>query len=313
MQKNSLYDIIIVGAGPAGMSAAVNAASEGLNTLVIESEDKVGGQAKHSSRIENYMGFPSGLTGPQLMSRAHNQAVKFGAEFRTGVSATRLGIEGKFRTLSLSDGTQVVGLSALLANGLQWRKLEAPGVAEYEGHGVFYGLNMDKAHEYEGKRVVIVGGANSAGQAANWLSQFAESITLVIRDKDLGSMSEYLSNRVKAAKNIEVLYGAEVTSVAGADDKVTEVTIAPPVGGHVLKTDALHIFIGAVPRTGWLTGQCKLDEYGFVVAPEFQTSCAGVFAAGDIRSGSTKRIAASVGDGSTVVSRIHGYLASLKH
>jgi thioredoxin reductase (NADPH) len=294
------------------MSAAVNAASEGLSTLVIETEDKVGGQAKHSSRIENYMGFPSGLTGPQLMSRSHHQAVKFGAEFRTGVSATRLGIEGKFRTVSLSDGSEVIGLAVLLANGLQWRKLEAPGIAEYEGSGVFYGLNMDKAHEYEGKRIVIVGGANSAGQAANWLSQFAEKVVLVIRNKNLLAMSDYLSQRVVSSHNIEVLYGTEVTSVAGQNGKLTTVTVAPPVGGHVIKADALHVFIGALPRTGWLNGACELDENGFVKAVEYQSSCPGVFVAGDIRSGSVKRIAAGVGDGSTAVSRIHGYLSTLK-
>lgn len=317
MNQTAFADLVIVGAGPAGLSAAVNAASEGLSTYVIESEDKVGGQAKHSSRIENYLGFPNGLTGPQLMSRAFNQAKRFGAKFHTGASAVGLTLDGHYRTVELSDGTKLISKAVLLTNGLQWRKLEAPGVEEYMHKGVNYGLDMDKAHEFTGKRVVVVGGANSAGQAATWLAQFAETVTILVRDLDLRKMmSEYLVTKIEHAKNIRVMVDTQVVSVLGDEQQLTVVkvnNISDPSEAHAedLKAAGLFIYIGAVPRTVWLNGACKLDDKGFVVTEDFHTSCSGVFAAGDIRAGSTKRIAAGVGEGSAAVSRIHAYLATL--
>lgn len=311
MERQTIYDLIIVGAGPAGLSAAINGASEGLRVLVLEAEDKVGGQAKHSSRIENYAGFPSGVTGPKLMSRLHTQATKFGAEF-LHATATKLGVEGKFRTVELSDGTSVVGFSVLLANGLQWRRFEAPGAEEYQNKGVAYGLNMDVAHIYEDQQVAVIGGANSAGQAAMWLSQFATTVTLIVRAANLNQMSEYLSERVLKQHNIVVKYDSEVTAIGGDGEKVTSITVFPPIGGEVDPMDGVFIFIGAVPRTAWLNGACKLDEHGFVSAKEHMTSCKGIFAAGDIRSGSVKRVAASAGEGAQVIPRIHAYLAEVR-
>lgn len=312
MERQIIYDLIIVGAGPAGLSAAINGASEGLKVIVLEAEDKVGGQAKHSSRIENYAGFPSGVTGPRLMSRLHTQATKFGAQFSYGVSATKLGVEGKFRTVELSNGTTVVGLCVLLANGLQWRKFEAPGTEEYQGKGVNYGLNMDLAHLYKGQHVAVVGGANSAGQAALWLSQFATDVTMIVRAPNLDQMSEYLSVRVLKVPNIHLKYGSEVTAINGDGEKLQSITVFPPIGGEVDPMDGLFIFIGAVPRTAWLNGACKLDEHGFVLAKDYATSCKGIFAVGDIRSGSVKRVAASAGEGSSVIPRIHSYLAEIR-
>jgi thioredoxin reductase (NADPH) len=310
-------DLVIVGAGPAGLSAAMNSASEGISTVVIEAEDKVGGQAKHSSRIENYLGFPNGLTGPQLMSRAYTQAKRFGAKFITGVNATGLTIDGHYRTVSLSNDSKIIGKAVLLAQGLQWRKLEAPGVEEYIHKGVFYGLNMDSAYEFKDKKVTVVGGANSAGQAALWLAKFAERVSLVVRSTSLGTnLSAYLLARIEQTKNITVLLDSEVTSATGNGEVLQSITI----NSHALpsedkattvKTDGLFVFIGAIPRTAWLQGACELDSLGFINTSDYQTSCLGVFAAGDIRSGSVKRIAASAGEGSMVVSRIHAYIATL--
>lgn len=312
MEIQTIYDLIIVGAGPAGLSAAINSASEGLSVMLLEAEDRVGGQAKHSSRIENYAGFPSGVTGPHLMSRLLTQVKKFKANVEYNVSATKLGMEGKFRTVELSNGKSVVGLSVLLANGLQWRQFEAPGASEYLGRGVSYGLNMDIAHLYKDKRVAVIGGANSAGQAALWLAQYATEVLLIVRAGNLDQMSEYLSARILKVPSIHVKYGSKVTSIAGDGNKVTNVTIFPPVGGETDPVNGVHIFIGAVPRTGWLNGSCKLDEHGFVIAKDYATSCKGVFAVGDIRSGSVKRVAASAGEGAQVIPRIHAYLAEVR-
>lgn len=314
--KTKFFDVVIVGAGPAGLSAALNAASEGLSTVVVEAEDKVGGQAKHSSRIENYLGFPNGLTGPQLMSRAYTQSKRFGAEFITGTNVVALNLEGHYRVVELSNGAKLIGKAVLLANGLQWRKLEAPGLEDYVNHGVFYGMNMDSAHEYVGKHVVIVGGANSAGQAATWLAKFAEDVTMLVRGASIEeTMSNYLVSRIKSTGNIKVLVHHEVTSATGNGTQIQTVTVNdasnPVETTRTLKVDGLFIFIGAIPRTAWLNGSCELDQNGFVIAQDYHTSCAGVFAAGDIRSGSIKRIAASAGEGSAAVSRIHGYLATL--
>lgn len=317
MTPTQFADLVIVGAGPSGLSAAMNASSEGITTVVIEAEDKVGGQAKHSSRIENYLGFPNGLTGPQLMSRAYTQAKRFGAKFITGVDATGLAIDGHYRTISLSNDTKIIAKTVLLAQGLQWRKLEVPGVEDYTHKGVFYGLNMDNAYEFKDKKVVVVGGANSAGQAAVWLAKFAEKVNLVIRSGSIfEGMSQYLVSRVQQTKNIAVLTDSEITSATGNGEALQSITInshtAPSEDKAVtLKTDGLFVFIGAIPRTAWLQGACELDPLGFIVTNDYHTSCLGVFAAGDIRSGSVKRIAAAAGEGSMVVSRIHAYIATL--
>jgi thioredoxin reductase (NADPH) len=311
--NHQFADLTIIGAGPAGLSAAVTASSEGLKTVVIESEKILGGQAKQSSRIENYLGFPNGLTGPQLMSRAANQAKRFHTTFMMGVSAAKLDIDGRYRTITLSNGEIVISQAVLLANGLQWRHLEAPGADEYIGKGVYYGLDMDRAYEFKDKHVFVVGGANSAGQAAMWLSRYAEHVNLVIRGSDMGQMSQYLVERLaKNRDKISILYKSEITSVIGDSEHMRSVTIK--MGDEVSQQNAngLFIFIGATPRTAWLNGACEVDEHGFIIAKEYETSCMGVFAAGDIVKDSTKRIATAVGAGAAAVAKIHGYLASLK-
>lgn len=311
--KTQFADLVVVGAGPAGLSAAVNAASEGLSTVVVEAEDKVGGQAKHSSRIENYLGFPNGLTGPQLMSRAYTQAKRFGAHFIAGLNATALMVEGHYRTITLSDSSTIIAKAVLLANGLQWRTLDAPGIEEYTQRGVFYGLNMDNAHEYQDKKVLVIGGANSAAQAALWLSKFAERVTMVVRGFSLtDATSMYLRERIESSKNILVQAKSEITSVTGDGATLRTATLLKAgTDPEVLKVDGLFIFIGATPRTAWLNGSCELDKDGFIVTTDYHTSCEGVFAAGDIRSQSTKRIAAAAGEGSAAVARVHAYLAGL--
>jgi len=308
LKPTKTADLLIVGAGPTGLSAAVNASSEGLTTIVVEAEDKIGGQAKESSRIENYLGFPSGLTGPKLMSRAFHQAMRFGTKFLLGVSATRLHDEGMFRVIDLSDGSHIISVAVLLANGLQWKRLEAAGIEEYTGKGVFYGLNMDNAHEFLDKEVVVIGGANSACQAATWLAKYARKVYLIVRAKELAA-SQYLVERISRQSNIELLTDSELTSVSGEDGKLKWAVVRQGDTVRQLEIDGVFIFIGAIPRTNWLNGQCEVDADGFLKTSEYQTTCPGVFAAGDIRAGSTKRIAAGVGEGAVAVARIHAYLA----
>jgi thioredoxin reductase (NADPH) len=308
VKKNSFLfsDLVIVGAGPAGLSAAVNASSEGLSTIVVESEKELGGQAKHSSRIENYLGFVQGTTGPQLMVRAAHQAKRFGAHFIPGVSAAHLETEGKFKTTTLCNGQVLISRSVLLANGLQWRKLEAPGVDQYLGKGVFYGLDMERASEFNDKQVIVIGGANSAGQAAVWLSRYAKA-TMVVRGASLSQMSEYLVEKLAKLK-VVVSYNSEIAAIQGDGERVTMAEVVKDGKEVQMETDGVFIFIGAEPRTKWLIGECQVDEKGFLIAPNYETSCNGIFAAGDIRKESVKRIAAAVGEGSAAVSAIHSYL-----
>jgi thioredoxin reductase (NADPH) len=308
-KHQGVIDLTIVGAGPTGLSAAVNAASEGLNTVVIDSEHGVGGQAKFSSRIANYLGFPTGLSGPQLMSRAYSQSKKFGAEFELGVSVVGLGVEGKFRTLKLSDGRELVSRTVLFATGLQWRILDAEGAQEYSGRGVFYGANPTDGPNESGRQVFIIGAANSAGQAAVNLAKFAAKVTLVNPSPKLDKMSQYLIDEIEGFNNISVLFEHHVAAVLGDGSKVTGIKLVN--GDNVdYPADSVYVFIGAEPRTLWLKTVCELDEHGYIVTnADFATSCSGVFAAGDVRSGSTKRIASGVGEGGGAVAAIHRYLA----
>lgn len=307
------YDLVVVGGGPAGLSAAINAASEGLSTVVIESENKLGGQAKHSSRIENYAGFPAGLSGPSFMSRAANQAARFGAHFVLGENVQAIHPDGNYKTLKLSNGDTFVSHLTLLANGLQWRKLEADGIEEYLHKGVFYGANMEAGPSFAGKEVFVVGGANSAGQCVLWLAKFAKQIHLLIRGEDMGQMSEYLSTRISSLSNVTVHYKTKVMGVSGDGQKMTNVQLLENGTLADAKADGLFIFIGAEPRTAWVTNLCQMDERGFLLTNpgSFMTNCPGVFAAGDVRKGMTKRIANAVGEGSAAVAQMHQYLAGL--
>lgn len=301
-------EVVIIGGGPAGLSAAVNIASEGLSVTLVECCDKLGGQAKYSSRIENYLGFSQGITGQNLMSRAEHQALKFGTNFVMKQNAVRLTKYGHFSCIKLTNGDILISRVAILANGLQWRTLDVPRVDEFSGKSIFYGANMGDGPQYAGKNVTVVGGANSAGQAAMQFSKFAKTVRLIVRAESIDrGMSEYLVDRIKQTKNIEVFNNAEVSKLNGTDT-LTSVDVA---GVGSIETDGMFIFIGAEPRTKWLTGSCELDERGFILASNKHTSCDGVFAIGDVRKDSVKRIAASVGEGSEVAAHVHNYLGSL--
>lgn len=307
------YDLVVVGGGPAGLSAAINAASEGLSTVIVESENRLGGQAKHSSRIENYAGFPTGLSGPAFMNRAANQAARFGAHFVLGENVQSINPDGNYKTLKLSNGDTFVSHLVLLANGLQWRKLEADGIEEYLHKGVFYGANMEAGPSFAGKEVFVVGGANSAGQCVLWLAKFAKQVHMLVRGSDLGQMSEYLVSRIGQLPNVKVHYKTKVLGVKGDGQQVTDIDLSEDGIVSTGKADGLFIFIGAEPRTAWVTNLCQMDERGFLVTNpgSFMTNCAGVFAAGDVRKGMTKRVANAVGEGSAAVSQMHQYLAGM--
>lgn len=311
MKHTRICDLAIIGAGPAGLSAAVNAASEGLHTIVVEAQSTIGGQAKSSSRIENYLGFKTGISGPELMYNSYRQALRFGAEFLTETKAMRLAIEGKFKVIHLSDNTQIVTYAILLANGLQYRCLAAENAQQYLQKGVFYGLDMQMAKDFVNRPVCVVGGANSAGQAAMWLSKFVSKVNLVVRASDISQMSDYLSSRILKNSVINKLFNTEVKAVQGDLKWIHSVDLISQGVVKTEQTDGVFIYIGANPRTDWLKEHCQLDEKGFVMANDYHTTCNGIFAAGDVRQDSTKRIAACVGDGAQAVSRVHNYLASL--
>lgn len=306
--STNFCEVVIIGAGPAGLSAAVNAASEGLQVCVVEESGEIGGQAKHSSRIENYLGFPSGLTGPALMSRAENQAIRFGARFHTKGKVEKLERDGRYHTIVLGSGDEWIARATVVATGLQWRKLEATGAQDHLGVSVFYGCNMDDGPKWAGKDVMVVGGANSAGQAAMYFARFARRVHVVCRAESLEkSMSDYLVKRIRKLENVEVW--TDTTVECFAEDCVV---LDSEGTKHMVPCHATFIFIGAEPRTEWMAGMCDRDERGYVLAgADRMTSCQGVFAIGDVRGGSTKRIAASVGDGSAVVGRIHSYLEGI--
>ncbi|HVO50419.1 MAG TPA: FAD-dependent oxidoreductase [Thermoanaerobaculia bacterium] len=334
MQTRALlpfYDLAIVGGGPAGLAAAVYAASEGLRTVLIE-QSAPGGQAGTSSKIENYLGFPSGISGADLARRAAAQARRFGAEViaQEAVSVRR---EDPYRVVRLADGTDLSCKAVVLAMGVSVRMLEVPGVEALLGIGVYYGAAMTEAATYRAQDVCIVGAGNSAGQGALFFSRYARRVTMLVRGASLAaSMSRYLIDRIAATPNIDVVTGAEVTAVCGTG-RLEKVVVRRAPGGEVRETEAaaMFIFIGARPRTEMLAGLLELDEKGYVrtghdLAAEgrrprgwtldrdpfaFETSVPGVFAAGDVRAGSSKRVAAAVGEGSGTVGVVHTYLETV--
>jgi thioredoxin reductase (NADPH) len=326
------YDLIVVGCGPAGLAAAVYGASEGLKTLVIEREAP-GGQAAQSSRIENYLGFPVGLTGLDLARRAVAQAARFGAEILTPQEVTGLRCNGNYKVLALADGGEVSSHALLVATGVSYRKLDAPGVEALAGAGVYYGAAITEALSVKDGAAYIVGAGNSAGQAALYLSRFARSVTLVVRGESLKeSMSRYLVDQLDATPNVQLMTRSNVLAAHGADH-LERLTIGNASTGEQCTVDAagLFIFIGAAPRTEWLAGAVARDKAGFVLTgfdlmqdgkrpagwplgrdPYWlETSVPGVFAAGDVRARSVKRIASAVGEGSMAVQFVHQYLGSL--
>ena len=322
------YDVVVVGAGPAGLAAAVYGASEGLHTLLVEAEAP-GGQAGMSSRIENYLGFPSGLSGGDLARRGLTQARRLGAEILTPQEVTALRVADGYKILTLANGDEVNARSLLLSSGVSYRRLTAPGVDEFTGAGIYYGAAMSEAASVAGEDIHIVGGANSAGQAAVFFSAHARTVTILVRGDSLeDAMSQYLVERIHATSNIKVAVRSEVAGVGGTD-RLQSITIRDIKTGEeqTVPATAMFIFIGAIPRTDWLDGVVARDEHGFILTgpdldgPDLkgwsagrhphllEGSVPGVFAAGDVRHGSVKRVASAVGEGSVAVMFIHRYLS----
>jgi thioredoxin reductase (NADPH) len=317
------YDLVVVGGGPAGLAAAVYGASEGLKTLMVEREAP-GGQAGQSSRIENYLGFPAGLSGSDLARRATDQARRLGAELLTVQEAVGLRVEGSARLIELSAGEVLSASCVLVASGVSYRQLDTPGFGELTGAGVYYGAAMTEARACADQHIVVIGGANSAGQAAVYFSKYAASVTMLVRGPSLAaSMSHYLIEQISALENVHVRTGTTATGAEQADGHLTSVSLSGPDGEQTLPADACFVFIGASPRTDWLEGVIARDERGFILAGRdaqaagwplerdpyvLETTVPGVFVAGDVRARSIKRVASAVGEGSMAVSLIHEYL-----
>ncbi|MEM9801215.1 MAG: FAD-dependent oxidoreductase [Planctomycetota bacterium] len=313
------FDVIVIGAGPAGLAAAVYGASEGLDVLVVE-DTAIGGQAGTSSRIENYLGFPAGISGADLAFRGSVQAIKFGARIVAPRRATRLVEEDAGFRITLDDGDEVAGHAIVLANGVQYRRLPLERLAEFEGRGVYYAATDLEARFCRGTEAVIVGGGNSAGQAAMFLSRHADRVHVVVRGEGLAqTMSSYLSSRIDEDDRIRLWTRTQVTALAG-EERLEEVTLTNADTGEeaTIESRALFIMIGAAPNTAWLGGRVALDEKGFVLTgrdagPDldgFATSCPGIYAVGDLRAGSVKRVASAVGEGSVVITAVHRDLAA---
>jgi thioredoxin reductase (NADPH) len=330
--SEAFYDLIVIGGGPAGLGAAVYGASEGLRTVLVE-RTATGGQAGQSSRIENYLGFPDGVSGAQLTDRARRQAVKFGAELVTTRDVVGLDVTGSARRVRFADGDTLEAHTVILATGVSYRQLDAPGLGGLTGRGVFYGAALTEATSCAEQDVYIVGGANSAGQAAVYLARGCRSVTILVRGKSLEhSMSYYLIQQLEAVQNISVRTCTEIVGATGSEHLET-LTMRDNITGERETVDAgwLFVFIGAAPRTEWLDGVVTRDSRGFVVAgpdlavageppqgwelerPPYhlETSVPGVFVAGDARAESAKRVASAVGEGAMAVMLVHRYLEKL--
>ena len=331
--ETNFYDLAIVGGGPAGLAAAVYGASEGLRTVMIEREAP-GGQAGLSSRIENYLGFPAGLSGSDLARRAVAQARRFGVEILSPQEALELRVDGPYRYLKLADGSEISCNALLLAMGVQWRNLDIPGIERLQGAGVYYGGGTSEALSCKGETVYIIGGANSAGQAAMHFAKYAEKVVMVVRGRSLAAtMSHYLIEQIQKTPNIEVWNCAQVTAVHG-ETRLTGITVQREGVAELqeLPASSLFIFIGALPRTEWLGDLIERDERGFIISgPDLirdgkrpaswtldrdpgllETNVPGIFVVGDVRHGSVKRVASGVGEGAVVVQFMHQYLAKVQ-
>lgn len=326
------YDLIIIGGGPAGLGAAVYGASEGLKTVMIERE-ATGGQAGTSSRIENYLGFPKGLTGADLATRATAQAIRLGAEILTARYVVSIRIEDPYRYVTLSDGTELGCKALVIATGVTTRRLEAPGVEKLEGAGIYYGAALTEAAYYKDEHIAVIGGANSAGQGAMFFSRFAKNVTMLVRSSSLTkSMSQYLIDQIAAQPNIEVLTQHTVEEVIG-DDRLEALMVRDHTTNELkrMETAALFVFIGAKPHTELVGDILERNNAGFIITgPDLlrdgkrpkgwklqrdpyllETSVPGIFAAGDVRQGAVRRVAAAVGEGANVVSQLHQYLQTV--
>ncbi len=326
------YDVIIIGAGPAGLGAAVYGASEGLRTLMIDKE-ATGGQAGTSSRIENYLGFPKGLSGADLARRATAQALRLGAEILTAQEVIGVRVEDPYRYVRLGDGTELGCRALIIATGVSVRKLDAPGVEALTGAGIYYGAALTEAAYYRGEPVFVVGGANSAGQGAMFFSEYASKVTMLVRGDSLEkSMSQYLIDQIQATDNIEVRLRTEVVEAIGKD-RLEAITIVNQETGdtETITASALFLFIGAMPHSGMVAGVVERDRFGFIpTGPDLsqngsqpknwklkrdpyllETSVPGIFAAGDIRQGAIRRVASAVGQGAIAISLVHQYLKTV--
>jgi thioredoxin reductase (NADPH) len=330
--ETNFYDLAIVGGGPAGLAAAVYGASEGLHTVMIEREAP-GGQAGMSSRIENYLGFPMGLSGGDLARRAVVQAQRFGVEILSPQEALSVRTEGTYRIIKLADGNEISCHALMIATGVQWRRLEAPGIDRLQGAGIYYGGGSTEALSCQGETVYVIGGANSAGQAAMNFAKYAERVVIVVRNASLSStMSQYLIDQIKERPNIQLWPNASVAEVHG-ETHLEEISFLCSDSGKIDRVSAssMFIFIGALPRTDWLAGLVERDERGFILTgPDLiregqrprgwtldrdpfllETNVPGLFAVGDVRHGSVKRVASGVGEGSVAVQFIHQYLSKV--
>jgi len=304
------FDVVIVGAGPAGLAAAVYASSEGLRALVVD-HASIGGQARSSARIRNYLGFQRGLTGRELATRAYQQAWIFGTEFLLMRSVTDVRATDTGHRVTIED-SEIEAKSVVLAMGVAYRRLGVPALEKLEGAGVFYGSSPSDAQQFTGGNVVIVGAANSAGQAAAHLSRYAASVTLVCRRPAADAMSQYLLDEIEGKENIQIRTSTQVVDGDG-ETRLERLVLRDASGAtETVPADALFILIGAEPNTGWLPAEIARDDRGFVLTGAgehmFETSVAGVFAIGDVRSGSVKRVASAVGEGSVVIQQLHQYL-----
>jgi len=330
--QTTFYDLAIVGGGPAGLAAAVYGASEGLHTVMVEREAP-GGQAGMSSRIENYLGFPSGLSGGDLARRGVTQALRFGVEILSPQEAVGVRTEGSYRIIKMVDGHEISCHALMIATGVQWRRLEAPGIDRLQGAGVYYGGGASEALSCKGEIVYVVGGANSAGQAAMNFSRYAERVVILVRGTSLdATMSKYLIDQIKETSNIQLWSHASVTEVHG-ETHLEEISVLCSDTSKLerVPASAMFIFIGALPRTDWLAGMVERDERGFLLTgPDvmqggerprgwaldrdpflLETNVPGIFAVGDVRHGSVKRVASGVGEGSVAVQFIHQYLSKV--
>lgn len=330
--QTDFYDLVIIGGGPSGLAAAVYGASEGLRTVMIEREAP-GGQAALSSRIENYLGFPAGLTGSDLTRRAVMQARRFGVEILAPQEVTRVRVEGPYKVVQLANGTEIRCHVILIATGVRWRKLDVPGMDRLSGAGIYYGAAMTEAIECRGETVYLVGGANSAGQAAVHFAGYAKQVVMLVRGPSLkSSMSQYLIDRIEQTPNISVQYNSQIVEVHGSD-RLEAISIHCAATGETtrLAANSLFIFIGAIPHAHCVEGLVECDERGFVLSgPDLmragqrpkgwqldrdpallETSVPGIFVVGDVRHGSVKRVASGVGEGSIAVQLIHQYLSKL--
>jgi thioredoxin reductase (NADPH) len=330
LEADHVYDLVVVGAGPAGLAASVYAASEGLEVLTVDAL-AAGGQAGTSSMIENYLGFPAGISGDELTRNALFQAQKFGAKITVPAEVRSLGLDSGERVVTLIDGARIRTRCVLVASGVEYRKLDVPRFGDFEGAGIYYAATEMEARLCRGEEVVVVGAGNSAGQAIMFLSKYASRVHVLVRGQDLGaSMSRYLVDRVERMENVSIHRGAVVSGLEGNGHLSAVHTKGANGEQQTFTTNSLYLFIGEDPHTGWLAGCVELDRRGFVLTGDglppattdtdrwrsagrapflLETSLPGVFAAGDVRAGSAKRVAAAVGEGSMAVSFVHAYIA----